>query len=74
MKAGEDGKTYGSVNAHVISDSLETHGFKVDRKHIILEEPIKELGIFTVDIKFNNDIKTILKVSVVSDEPGSPNK
>ncbi len=65
MKAGEDNKTYGSVNAHIISDALAVKGFNVDRKHIELEEPIKETGIFTVNIKLPNNVKTILKVSVV---------
>lgn len=65
MKAGEDSKTYGSVNAQVISEALEQKGFKVDKKHIELEHPIKELGIFTVNIKLINDVKTSFNVSVI---------
>jgi large subunit ribosomal protein L9 len=67
MKSGEDDKIYGSVNAHVISEALETKGFKIDKKQIELEEPIRELGIFTVDVKLNNNVKSILKVSVVTE-------
>lgn len=67
MKAGEDNTTYGSVNAHIISDSLGKQGFKVDKKHIELDEPIKELGIFTVNVKLNNNVKSVLKVSVISE-------
>ena len=65
MKAGEEDKTYGSVTANIISEALDAKGFKIDKKQIELTEPIKELGIFTVDVKLNSNVKSILKVSVV---------
>jgi large subunit ribosomal protein L9 len=67
-KAGEDEKIFGSVTPHIISEQLSQKGFNVDKKHIILEEPIKKLGIFTVEIKLNNNVKTNIKVWVVKDQ------
>jgi large subunit ribosomal protein L9 len=68
MKAEDDEKIYGSVSAQIISDTLAQKGFSVDKKHIILEEPIKKLGIFNVDIKLNNNVKTSIKVWVSKDQ------
>jgi large subunit ribosomal protein L9 len=67
-KSGEDEKIFGSVTPQIISESLSQKGFNVDKKHIILEEPIKKLGIFTVEIKLNNNVKTNIKVWVVKDQ------
>ena len=65
VKAGEEGdRIYGSVTSQMISEKLDEMGYKVDKKHIELEEPIKELGIFTVDIKLNNNVKSSIKVNV----------
>jgi large subunit ribosomal protein L9 len=67
-KAGEDEKIFGSVTAQIISESLAQKGYSIDKKHINLEEPIKKLGIFTVEIKLNNIVKTSIKVWVVKDQ------
>lgn len=64
MKAGEEDRIYGSVTTQMISEKLEEMGYKVDKKHIMLEEPIKELGIFTVDIKLNNNVNSSIKINV----------
>jgi large subunit ribosomal protein L9 len=68
MKAGEEDRTFGSVTSQLISDALAEKGFKVDKKFIHLEEPIKHLGIFTVDIKLVNNVKSSVKVWVVKDQ------
>jgi large subunit ribosomal protein L9 len=67
MKAGEDAHTYGSVNSQILSEALGEKGFKVDKKQIELEEPIKELGIFTIQVKLNNNVKTSFNVSVIQE-------
>ncbi len=64
VKAGEEERIYGSVNSQMISDKLVESGFNVDKKHVMLEEPIKELGIFTVELKLNNNVKSTIKVHV----------
>ena len=68
MKTGDDSKTYGSVTPQIISEALDSQGFKVDKKHIELDEPIKELGIFTVNVKLNNNVRTTFNVSVVAED------
>jgi large subunit ribosomal protein L9 len=67
-KASDDENIYGSVNAQIISEALAEKGYNVDKKHIILEEPIKQLGIYTVDVKLSNSVKTTLKVSIVKEQ------
>jgi large subunit ribosomal protein L9 len=66
--AGEDEKIFGSVTAQIISEALAEKGFTVDKKHIELEEPIKKLGIFTVEVKLHNNVKTSIKVWVVKEQ------
>lgn len=63
-KADEEDKLFGSVSAQIISEALHEKGFTVDKKHIVLEEPIKHVGEFTVDVKLPNNISTQLKVQV----------
>jgi large subunit ribosomal protein L9 len=48
-----------------IEESLKVEGIEVDRKKIILDEPIKSLGIYTVPIKLHSEVKAHLKVWVV---------
>lgn len=64
-KAGEDGKLFGSVTAQDIAENLAQSGFAIDRRQIDLPEPLKELGVFTVQVKFHQDISAALKVWVV---------
>jgi len=66
--AGEDEKIFGSVTAQIISETLIQKGFSIDKKNILLEEPIKKLGIFTVDVKLHNNVKTSIKVWVIKDQ------
>ncbi len=64
---GESGKLFGSVTSMDIETYLKENGFEVDRKKIALEEPIKNLGMFTVPIKLHPDVTTHLKVWVVQE-------
>ena len=50
-KAGEEGKLYGSVTSMDIASHLESKGIIIDRKKIVLEKPIKELGEFIAKVK-----------------------
>ncbi len=65
VQAGENDRLFGSVTSMDIAASIEEQGFSVDRRNIILEEPIKELGIFTVPIKIYQDVTANVKVWVV---------
>jgi len=64
-RAGEDGKLYGSVTNAEIADAIaEARGLKVDRKKIRLEEPIREVGTYMVEIELAGGatakVKTII--------------
>jgi large subunit ribosomal protein L9 len=64
---GEGGKLFGSVTSMDIESFLQENGIDVDRKKILLEEPIKNLGIFTIPIKLHPEVTTHLKVWVVQE-------
>ena len=64
---GESGKLFGSVTSMEIEAYLKENGFEVDRKKIQLEEPIKNIGMFTVPIKLHPEVIAHLKVWVVQE-------
>lgn len=51
IKTGANGKLFGSLNTAAISDALKSMGYELDKKKIVLSEPIKALGHYTVQIK-----------------------
>lgn len=65
VQAGEDDRLFGSVTAQDIADLLAKEGFEIDKRKILLEEPIKALGVYTVPIKLHKDITADVKVWVV---------
>jgi large subunit ribosomal protein L9 len=65
VQVGEEDKVFGSVTAAHISELLKDQGFTIDRRDILLEEPLKALGVYTVDVKIDRDIVAKLKVWVV---------
>ena len=67
MKAGENDRLFGSVTSADIAEALKTQGVEVDKKHIVLDEPIKELGVYTVDVKVHAGIAGKIKVWVVKE-------
>ncbi len=67
-QAGEEGKLFGSVTNMEIADRLKAEGIEVDRKKILLADPIKHLGEFTVAIKVHPEVIANLKVNVTKSE------
>lgn len=65
VEAGENDKLYGSVGDVQIAQALAEQGVDVERHAIALEEPIRELGVYTVDVALHDEVKTSLKVWVV---------
>ena len=63
--ATSDNALYGSVVARDISDALKAGGHKVEPDHVRLEGPIKELGMYTIKLKFHEKVETEVKVWVV---------
>jgi large subunit ribosomal protein L9 len=64
---GESGKLFGSVTSMDIESFLKEKGIDIDRKKILLDEPLKSVGIFSVPIKLHADVIAQLKVSVVQE-------
>ena len=68
IKAGENGKIFGSVTSKDIADELNKKYFvEVDKKKIGLNDAIKTLGVYNIEIKLFEGITGTLKVSVVSE-------
>jgi large subunit ribosomal protein L9 len=63
--AKPDSQLYGSIVAVDISKALKTAGFAVKEKHIKLEGPLKELGMYTVKVQLHSKVETEVKVWVV---------
>jgi len=71
--AGEDGKLYGSVTSADISETLKKEGIEVDRRKIVIEHAIRELGVYDVDVKLHAEVVTKVKIWVVGpDGEGAP--
>jgi large subunit ribosomal protein L9 len=66
-KVGENEVLYGSVTNSDIAELLEKQGFVVDKRKILLEEPIKSLGIYEVPLKLHPEVLATLKVWVVKE-------
>jgi len=64
MKVGEGDKLFGSVTNADIAEKLKEKGYDVDKKKIHIDEPIKNLGVYTIIIKLIPDVNTKLKVWV----------
>jgi large subunit ribosomal protein L9 len=67
-KAGEEGKLFGSVTSMDIAEAAAARGVTIDKRKIVLEEPIKRLGDFAVPVKLHADVVVELKVMVVAEE------
>lgn len=65
VQVGEEDKVFGAVTNQNIADLLAEKGVPVDRKKIILEEPLKALGVFEVPIKLHSQVEAQIKVWVV---------
>ena len=67
VKVGEEDKLYGSVTAGDIVEKVSKQGFDLDRRKIVIEEPIKKLGVYTVPVKLHTEITGNIKVWVVKE-------
>ena len=65
---GEDDKLFGSVTSRDVADQLEKAGVTVDHRKIRLDEPIRALGKYEVEIKVHSDVSATLKFWVVGKE------
>ncbi len=63
-KSGEQGTLFGSVTAIDVAEGLATKGYKIDRRKIQLENPLKLLGEYDVPIKLHREVVATIKVKV----------
>ncbi len=73
-KAGEGGHLYGSVTQAMVAAALAKEGYQVPEAGVLLEQPIKELGIYEVPIKLHADVQTTVKLYVVQPPPEKSEK
>lgn len=66
-KSGENQKLFGSITNQDIAEAIEQKGFKLDRKQIELDGPVKKLGSFKVSVRLMDGIMAEVSLSVVAD-------
>lgn len=66
-KAGDDERLFGSVTPHDIEEAVKARGFEVERKDILLKEPIKTLGLHTVAVKLHSEVSADIKIDIVKE-------
>lgn len=67
-RAGEGGALFGSVSVADVVDALADDGIELDADQVLLDEPIKELGVYSVAVDLHEDVRPELKVWVVAEE------
>lgn len=65
VKVGEEDKIFGTVTTQMIADALKEKGFDLDKRKIEITEPIKSLGIYSVNVKLHPSVNTTVKTWVV---------
>jgi large subunit ribosomal protein L9 len=65
--AHDNDKLFGAIHESDIQRALEAQGYSIEKKNILMDEPIKNLGVYKVSLKIYEDIKAELKVWVVKE-------
>ena len=65
VEVGEEDRLFGSVTSADIAEALREQGVEVDKRKIMLEEPLRQLGVYSVPIKLFQDVEAKIKVWVV---------
>ena len=66
-RAGEEGKLFGSVTNIDIERALREQNFEIERRKIMLAEPIKQLGEYNVPVKVDPEVEAVLKITVAAE-------
>ncbi len=67
IKTGQNGKLFGSITAQNVADALSEVGYGIDKKKIVIPQPIKSLGNFDVELKLYEGVATKIIVNVVAE-------
>ncbi len=68
VKAGEGDKLFGSITSGDLAEELAKRGYDIDKRTILLEEPIKMIGIYKVPVKIHQDVTAEVRVWVIKEE------
>ena len=71
-RAGDKDVIFGSVSAGDVKEALDGLGYDIDKKKILLDEPIKRLGNFTVPVKISSEDRAEVKIVVAREEAEGP--
>ncbi len=66
-RVGEEDKLFGSVTSQNVADLLKEAGHEIDRRKIDLEEPIRALGVYTIEIRLHPEVRAAVKLWVVKE-------
>ncbi|MDE6597137.1 MAG: 50S ribosomal protein L9 [Clostridia bacterium] len=64
IKAGQGGKVFGSVTGANVAEALQTAGYEVDKKKVVLAQPIKNVGVYDIDLKLLEGISAKIKIEI----------
>lgn len=67
VPVGEEDRVFGSVTAQTIADTLRKEGYDIDKRKIILDRPIKALGVYAVPVKLHPEVAANIRVWVVKE-------
>jgi len=65
VEAGEGDKLFGSVTSEMVADCLKAEGFEIDKKKIVLDDSIKSLGVYNIEVKLHADVKPQVRIWVI---------
>jgi len=69
VEAGEKDRLFGAVTASDLAEALKARGFTVEKKRVLLSEPIKALGFHEVALELDPEVRPTLRVEVVKKKP-----
>jgi large subunit ribosomal protein L9 len=61
IKTGIEGKSFGSITSHDLAEFLKSEGFEIDKKNIVLDEPIKHPGVYDIKVHLGENIDATFK-------------
>jgi large subunit ribosomal protein L9 len=67
-RASEEGKLFGSITSTDIAAKLAEQGIEIDRRQIILEEPLKALGVYSVPVRLHAEVRPEIKVWIIRED------
>jgi large subunit ribosomal protein L9 len=64
VKTGENGRLFGAVTGKEISDELAKLGYNIDKKKLVIKDPIKSIGVYGVEVKIYAGVSFTINVNV----------